>query len=179
MTPWSLSYKIEAPSRCYPTLPLLILRQVPMGMHTLIPTLMIKTSKKDMEGRDLPVLWQTYVHVLMCGAPPSQRSQHKDRNENTMQRKHPIESNIGRTDSTWIPKANKTIHHENTQPTSIWEHGFYTNLNDVTRPKVMNSLHWPQSESMDSTQILVSMKQQQRSKRNQTTSIKSLNRTQS
>ena len=36
----------------------------------------------------------------------------------------------------------KTIHHEITQPTSIWEYRFYTNPNDVTRPKVMNpSVH--------------------------------------
>ena len=74
---------------------------------------------------------------------------------------------------------NKTIHHEITQPTSIWEYGFYTNPNYVTRPKVMNSLYQPQSESVDSTQILVSMKQKQRSKRNQTTGNNSLNQTQS
>ena len=77
------------------------------------------------------------------------------------------------------PKANKTIHHEITQPTSIGEYGFYTNPNDVTRPKVMDSLHQPQFESVDSTWILVSMKQKQRSKRNQTTGNNSLNRTQS
>ena len=67
------------------------------------------------------------------------------------------------------PKANKTIHHEITQPTSIREYGFYTNPNDVTRPKVMNSLYRPQSESVDSTRILVSTKQKPRSKRNQIT----------
>ena len=50
--------EIEAPSMCYPTLPMLILRQVPVGMHTPIPTPMIKTSKKGMEGRDPQVLRQ-------------------------------------------------------------------------------------------------------------------------
>ena len=86
-----------------------------------------------------------------------------------MQRKHPTESNTGRTDSTRISKPTKTIHHEITQPTSIREYGFYTNPNDVTRPKVMNSLYRPQSESVDSTRILVSTKQKPRSKRNQIT----------
>ena len=111
-----------------------------------------------------------------------------------MQRKHPTKSNMRRTDSTWIPKPKKpyimkslnrpqsesmdstwipkptnTIHHEITQSTSIREYGFYTNPNDVTSPKVMNSLHWPQSESVDSTRILVSTKQKPRSKRNQIT----------
>ena len=66
--------KIEAPSIWYPTLPMLILGRVPMGMHTPIPTLMIKTSRKDMEGWDSQVLRQTYVHVLVCGTPPSWRS---------------------------------------------------------------------------------------------------------
>ena len=80
----------------------------------------------------------------------------KDMNENTMQRKHPTESNTGRTDSTRIQKPTNTIHHEITQSISIREYGFYTNANDVTRPKVMNSLHRPQSESVDSTRILVS-----------------------
>ena len=84
-----------------------------------------------------------------------------------MQRKHPTESNTGRTDSTRIQKPTNTIHHEITRPTSIREYGFYTNPNDVIRPKVMNSLHRPQSESVDSTRILVSTKQKQRSKRNQ------------
>ena len=43
----------------------------------------------------------------------------------------------------------------------------------------MNSLYRPQSESVDSTRILVSTKQKQKSKINQITGIKSLNRTQS
>ena len=86
-----------------------------------------------------------------------------------MQRKHPTESYMGRTDSIRIPKPTKTIHHEITQPTSIREYRFYTNPNDVTRPKVMNLLHRPQSESVDSIRILVSTKQKQRSKRNQIT----------
>ena len=48
------------------------------------------------------------------------------------------------------------------------------------KPYIMKSLNQPQSESMDSTRILVSMKQKKRSKRNPTTGIKqSLNRTQS
>ena len=89
-----------------------------------------------------------------------------------MQRKHPTESNTGRTDSTRIQKPTNTLHHEISQPTSIREYGFYTNPNDVTRPKVMNSLYRPQSESVDSTQILVSTKQKPRSKRNQTTGNK-------
>ena len=86
-----------------------------------------------------------------------------------MQRKHPTESNMGRTDSTRIQKLTNTIHHGNTQPASIRENGFYTNPNDVVRPKVMNSLYRPQSESVDSTRILVSTKQKPRSKRNQIT----------
>ena len=114
-----------------------------MGMHTPIPTQMIKTSRKGMEGRDPQVLRQTYVHVLVCGAPPSRRSQRKDRNENTMQENTQLKA-------TWEGRIlhesqsqQKTIHHEITQLTSIREHGFYTNPNDVTRPKVMDSLHRP------------------------------------
>ena len=61
----------RSPSICYPTLPMLILRQVPVGMHTPIPNPMIKTSRKDMEGRDSQVLRQTYAHILVCGTPPS------------------------------------------------------------------------------------------------------------
>ena len=83
-----------------------------------------------------------------------------------MQRKHPTESNTGRTDSTRIQKPTNTIHHEITQLTSIREYGFHTNPNDVTREKVMDSLHRPQSESVDSTRILEYTKPKQRSKRN-------------
>ena len=86
-----------------------------------------------------------------------------------MQRKTPNRKQHGEDGFYTNPKANKTIHHEITQPTSIREYGFYTNPNDVVRPKVMNSLYRPQSESVDSTRILVSTKQKPRSKRNQLT----------
>ena len=42
----SPGYEIEAPSICYPTLPMLILRQVPVGMHTPIPTQWSKLLEK-------------------------------------------------------------------------------------------------------------------------------------
>ena len=89
-----------------------------------------------------------------------------------MQRKTPNRKQHGEDGFYTNPKANKTIHHEITQPTSIREYGFYMNPNDVKRPNVMDSLHWPQYESMDSTRILVSMKQKPRSKRNQITGNK-------
>ena len=85
----------------------------------------------------------------------------------TQAKYHSTKNKLERTDSTWIPRNNKTIHHEITQLTSTQEYGFYTNPNDATRPNVMNSLHRPQSESVDSTRILISTKSKPRSKRNQ------------
>ena len=74
LAPWSLSCEIEDPSRCYPTLPIRILWQVPVGMQIPNPTPMIKTSEKVTEGRDPQVLRQSYAHILVCGTPPSWRS---------------------------------------------------------------------------------------------------------
>ena len=53
-----------------------------------------------------------------------------------MQRKHPTENN--REDIFYMnTKANKTIHHEITQLTSIQEYGFYMNLSvHETKAKV-------------------------------------------
>lgn len=92
---------------------------VSMSMH-----LEVHIVAKDQASQ---VTQQMYVHVLVCDAPPSQRSKHKDwmrtQCKDNTQLKETQEGKILHKSQSQI----KTIHHEITQPASIWEHGFYMN----------------------------------------------------
>ena len=106
MAPWFPSCKIEAPSICYPTLPMLIQQWVPVGMQIPNPTPMIITSGSTAEDRDSQVIRQctrTYSCVV--------HHHHEDHRKRT-RREHKttsplIENRIERTDALHIPKQNK------------------------------------------------------------------------
>ena len=139
-------------------------------------------------GRSDPASHPT---IYMCVAHHHHRENTQGQDENA-NKSQSTENIIGMTDATRIPMQTKmqersdrhpngssqpaTKHHELTQPASIREYGFYTNPNDATRPNIMDSLNQPQSRSTDSTRLLVSTKQKERSKETKITGIRSLNR---
>ena len=81
MTSWSSGCKIEAPSICYPTLPMLIQRWVPVGMQIPNPTPMIITSGSTAEDRDSQVIRQC-TRTYSCVAHHHHEDQTKGLEEN-------------------------------------------------------------------------------------------------